>query len=225
MANQFLSLSLFLMLLSFFIVLNAISSFEEVKSQPVLNSLSLAFSQEAVKEDLQSPSQEVNPRAVENEGDTLDKIEGLFQGHIAGFDATKNRLGTVMHVRVPIIEFESAIDVSELDFLSSDQQGRGSFAQTIVTVLRSGQNNNPYRIDMLLNIPQDPATQMQRNPGEFRAELKRVSGYANILQENGLPKKTITIGLTQGDSGYIDLYFRRYEPFDLSAKIKAAEDL
>ena len=45
MANQFLSLSLFLMLLSFFIVLNSMSDFEKQTAVPaVLNSLSLAFS-------------------------------------------------------------------------------------------------------------------------------------------------------------------------------------
>ena len=44
MANQFLSLSLFLMLLSFFIVLNSMSTFEQETTVPaVLNSLSLAY--------------------------------------------------------------------------------------------------------------------------------------------------------------------------------------
>ena len=50
MANQFLSLSMFLMLLSFFIVLNSMSTFEkEVAVPAVLNSLSMAFSKQENK--------------------------------------------------------------------------------------------------------------------------------------------------------------------------------
>lgn len=225
MANQFLSLSLFLMLLSFFIVLNAISSFEDIKSQPVLNSLSLTFSQEASKEHLKNTAPEPNPRAAEKEGDTLDKIEGLFKGNIAAFDVSRNKLGTVMHVRVPVVQFENAIDISEYDVQNTDQAGRGSFAQTIVTILRSAQGGNPYRVDMVLNISEGPARQMRNTPVEFQQELRRVGGYALLLEESGMPKKMITAGLAQGESGYIDLYFRRYQPFDLNSKIKSLEDL
>lgn len=228
MANQFLSLSLFLMLLSFFIVMNAISSFEENKAQPVLNSLAKAFTNVEVQN--KKPSAQQAENAIEKsmrKGDTLDAVEGVFSAHIAGFEPKRNRLGTVMHIKLPIARFESAIDIDGFEEYRKDLGKPGSFAQTFVTLMRSAENNaQPYRIDMILNVEQDPAVYQKQKPEDFLKDIKRVSGLAESLENVGLPKKMMTIGIEKGRPGFIDVFIRRYKPLEFEIQNrKSVSDL
>ncbi len=220
MANQFLSLALFLMLLSFFIVMNAVSGFEDNKAKPVMNSLALAFSNQITEQE-KAPSPETTPLDVIREGDTLESLEGLFNAHIAGFQSTRNRLGTVMHTRASVGQFENAIDMLEVEYTDTPIGTRGSFVQTMVTLLRSAEKGKPYRVDMILNTPENPADFQKKSPSEFSGSLKRVSGFAETLERAGLPAKMVSAGLAQGESGFIDLYFYPYKPFNLASKIKS----
>ncbi len=220
MANQFLSLSLFLMLLSFFIVLNAVSDFEDNKSQPVMNSLSMAFSSEAIPQK-SAPSFEVSEILDEKrEGDTLEALEGVFNAHISGFEVKRNRLGTVMHVRVPVGRFENAIDFPSVPYSEISIGMRGAFLPTMVTLLRSSNNDQPYRMDMVLNVSREPAVYLKDNPNAFRDDLRLVSDFALSMERAGMPKKMISAGMVKGDPSYIDLYFYRYKAFDLAQVIK-----
>lgn len=214
MANQFLSLSLFLMLLSFFIVLNSVSEFEKNQAVPAaLNSLTLAFSSQ-LKTPQDNPSATPSLHPDKRGGDSLEVIEGLFNAHIAGFEANRNRLGTMLHMQLPMQRFENAIE--ETDFSEAGfSDGEQSFATTLVTTLRSADNDNPYRIDMVFNIPEDPTVLSQSQPEEFMKALKRVSTLAATLEDKGVPKKIISAGLKTGQTGFVDLYFYRYRPFEL----------
>ena len=106
MANQYLGLSLFIMLLSFFIILNSMSNFDEIKSSPVLNSISMTFAQEKVEDHTDPGFEEDTTQDSVRSGDTLDQLEELFRSQITGIEAEKNRLGTMMHVRIPLSQFE-----------------------------------------------------------------------------------------------------------------------
>lgn len=215
MANQFLALSLFLMLLSFFIVMNAVSGYEETKTQPVMRSLSLAFSSKENTEDF-GPSDEPTIMMNIGTGDTLSKVKGLFQGHISNIQATKNRLGTVMHIRVPVLSFKRAI---EMPSLSNSDQARlsnidqGSFLQTLITLLRAEDNDMPYRADMILEASYSPDNIPQESLGQAGNDLKLVAGFASRLEEYGMPKQYLSAGLMKGERGYISLYFRSYAPY------------
>ncbi len=221
MANQFLSLALFLMLLSFFIVMNAVSSFERDKTSPVMDSLALAFSNRVIERKM-APFDDPSARSSVDMGDTLEELEGLFNAHIAGFEASRNRLGTVMHVRTSVGQFENAIDMVDVDYNNDAIGTKGSFAQTLVTLMRSKERGKSYRMDMLLNIPKEPASFENEQPEEFVASLKRVSSFATSLEAVGMPKKMLSVGLIKGDDGFIDLYFYRYKPFNIYEKIKAS---
>ena len=220
MANQFLSLALFLMLLSFFIVMNSVSSFDDTKSAPVMNSLIVAFSNR-IPDTPQDPSPTPTPLVAVSDGDTLSNIEGIFSAHIGNFQATRNRLGTVMHVRASVDQFEKAINIpgfGDYNDIAVDQQG--AFAQTMVTLMRSENNKQPYRVDIVLNTQDDPAIMQNQSPENFTNKLKRVGGFAKILEDNGLPRRMMSVGLNKGNPAFIDLYFYKYEPFDVMARIK-----
>ncbi len=217
MANQFLSLALFLMLLSFFIIMNGMSSFEDAKSRSAMNSIALAFSNEEPSE-MKAPSDDPNLSIAVRTGDTLEAVEGLFSAHISGFEILRNRLGTTMHVRTSIGEFENAIDIFDSDSGNDmTTKEKGAFLPTIVTLLRSGEKGQSYRIDMVLNIPDDVSIYQKQRPNEFIKDLKRVSRLAESLEKSGLPKKMISAGLAKGSVGMIDIYIHRYKPFTMPA--------
>lgn len=207
------------MLLSFFIVLNSVSNFEDIKSRPVLNSLSIAFSNQQIIPQQTSALREGDDGDI-HEGDTLESIEGLFKGHIAGFESRRNRFGTVMHTQLPISKFENAIDFGVVTQKSADAGEKGSFLQTMITLLRAEGREQTYRVDMVLQIPEAPAVYEKSNPSEYASAMKKVSGLAERMERNGLPTRMISVGLKKGNAGMIDIFIRPYVPFDLIDVLK-----
>lgn len=223
MANQFLSLALFLMLLSFFIVMNSVSEYEDSKSKPVLNSLALAFSTDMVSTQ-RAPNMIETSRAAMSKGDTLEELEGLFGGHIEGFEVTRNRLGTVMHVHTPVLQFERAINIENTQAGNVEIGEEGAFINTMVSLMRAESKGKSYSVDIILNLSDDPVLVQNNNPQNFLNALKRVSAIADALERIGLPKKMISSGLAQGDKGFLDLYFYPYKPFEFPEEIVSGKD-
>lgn len=218
MANQFLALSLFLMLLSFFIVLNSVSEFETSKSQPIMNSLSLAFTNRPSTVPV-APSNVPADEPIKDgkrKGDTLRELEGLFSAHISGFTAKRNRFGTVMHVRLPIGRFENALAFNSYNESEITPNGEGAFLPTLITILRASEKNIQYRLDIILNDEANPAVQDHVENENYMRNLRRITNIANMLEDKGLPKKMMSIGLKQGEEGMMDMYFYRYKPFTLA---------
>ena len=213
MANQFLALSLFIMLLSFFIILNALSSYEETKAKPVLNSLSMTFSNNATVEIL-SPNVVEAPEHETNEGDTLSKLESLFNAHITGVEVTKNSLGTTMRVRMPFARFESSLMEPVRDGDPSEQRlgAAGTFLPTLVSLVQTRETGLPYRMDMVLNVEGRPAKLVREKPASFRRNLQKIALVAKKLEVNGLEKKLVSSGLADGEENMVDVYFAPYVP-------------
>ena len=213
MANQFLALSLFIMLLSFFIILNALSNFEEVKSKPVLNSLVSTFSNNA-PEEVHSPNVVESLKKSINEGDTLDNLKDLFNAHITGAKISKNRLGTIMHIRMPLAQFESSLLTPSRNNAPSSQRlgAPGTFAPTLVSLMQTRETKIPYRMDMIMNTKMDPASAVVDAPEQVRLDMRKISTLSKRLEESGMQKKLISAGLIRGEVGMIDIYFTRYEP-------------
>lgn len=208
MVNQFLGLSLFIMLLSFFIILNALSNFEEHISHKVMDSISVAFSDREVIEETEANVTE-DLQASFRDGDTLDKLQKLFQAQISGAEVKKNRMGTLMHIRLPAEEFERQILRA-----GGNSPGFGvDLGATLVSLLTSS-DDVQYRMEILLNLPVTPAKFQNDSPKEALLRMKRVALYAQALEDAGLPKQFVTPGVTKGTEKFIDLYFRRYQPFN-----------
>ncbi|MCB1556424.1 MAG: flagellar motor protein MotB, partial [Alphaproteobacteria bacterium] len=108
-SGQLLALALFIMLLAFFIVLNAISTFDETRVRPAMDSIEKAFASKMVDQPEVNPSLAPAPEQARGEGDTLDKIEGLFTAHIPGQDVVMDKSRGEMHVRVPYDSLKKAV--------------------------------------------------------------------------------------------------------------------
>lgn len=213
MANQFLGLALFIMLLSFFIVLNTLSNFEDMKSRPVLNSLAMAFSSKEVG-DGERTSYEDTVKESFKKGSALDNINSLFEAQVTGFESKQNRFGTKMHVRLPLRQFEKAVIQSAQVPGQMASTSGNFFMPTLVSLLRAEETQVPYRMDMLVNVPASPSRMQNEQPSSLKNPITKAGMLAQILETAGLPKKLYSTGLAQGKEGYVDIYFRRYEPFD-----------
>ncbi len=220
MANQFLSLSLFVMLLSFFIILNTMSNFEEVKARPVLNSLAATFSNKETKQEILSPNVVESDEQGAKEGDTLSEIESLFNAHITGVKVRKNREGTEMHVRMNVNAFERSLTApvrsawrkpGVTDEEAAAIGAPGSFLPVLISLMQSTDMDNPYRMDMVLNTEKPLPDIMSSNPDGIRASLQRVAMFAQKMEQSGLARKMVSAGLAKGNANMIDLYFRKYE--------------
>ncbi len=216
MSNQYMSLALFLMLLSFFIILNGTSGFDEVRQRPVLNSISLAFSNKT-QEQGRAPLVEFFQESLINEGDALVRIESLFTSHITHVDAEKNTIGNVMRLRLPVGAFERGIDTSVIDEETGEYDfsgERGTFLPTLISLMNSSDADLPYRMDMILNTSADPATMLEQQPETLKEKLKLAATLSNKIERAGMPKEMLSTGLGEGDNGYITLYFRPYHPYN-----------
>jgi hypothetical protein len=210
MANQYLSLSLFLMLLSFFIIMNGTSGFDDSKARPVMRSLSLAFSNDT-KELGAAPLSEFVPHSFKGEGETLERIEGLFSAHIPDVQAKRNRLGNMMRVRLPVRSFEMGIDTEQGESPGSE---RGKFLPMLVALLQSQSSGVPYRMDMMMALPDDPAALSAVNPAALKEKSSSLAALAQKLERAGIPGSLLGTGLERGENGFIDIYFRRDEPYE-----------
>ena len=213
MASQYLALSLFIMLLSFFIILNSKSTFDSEKSRAVANSLSMVFSQEYLPEDL-APSMKSDQFKASRSGSTITQLSALFSSEISGVDIKTNRLGTIMHLNLKVDEFEKILKNS-LGGADSAQISAGNFdfLATLVSLLDS-QDSIPYRMDIVLALEQSPSKLQNEDPDEIATRVGQVSLYAKRLEEAGLPPKLVTSGIGPGKAGRINLYFHRYKVFN-----------
>jgi len=220
LATQYLSLSLFIMLLAFFIVLNAISQYEEEKVNTVVESLEGAFSSKITqKEDFQ-PSVTASPEHSVGEGNTPERLEALFKSRIPHNKIIKNDLTGTLHVFVKWEEFKKA--VMKLGQQTANAGGNKAqetsstafFLPSLVALLRADQMSVPYHMDILLNVGDKPAWLQNQEPQKLARIMKEIGVVAVQLEHTGLPAKLMSAGLKKGKEGLAELYFRPHIPFN-----------
>ena len=230
MGNQYLGLSLFIMLLSFFIVLNALSDFKDIKADPVISSLSMAFSANPVGEREHQSIQQAESTNDTGKGDALDRIQGVFNAQFENFRAQRNRLGTEMFLFVPTKDFDDMMkrvagetleDTAETQFKTTGLYNDpviakvDDFVPTMASLMRSEDGGVPYRMDMILKQEVNDQTTL-------RDLVSRVTRWAGVMEDAGLPQKYLSAGIealdekSAGQNG-VYLHFRRYEPVILTA--------
>lgn len=205
-----LNLSLFLMLLAFFIVLNSISSFNENKIQPILKNLQLTFSV-GLPMDGENPSDDLSPAQAINQGSTAERIDALFNAQISGMDITQPGSRGIMVVEMPVEELDRVMTTAgqiDLTQIKSASGLQTYFLPTLVSLMRSAEQGTPYRLDMFLHIRDNPAVLENSDPRALRQTEGVLAGYAAALVKAGLPPEQIHIGVRQGNPDKASLYFR-----------------
>lgn len=214
--QQTMSLSLFIMLLAFFIVLNTISSYEDLKSEKVRRSVLMTFSKDKTLQDTQSSVRE-DPVKSMKEGHAFDRLDALFEAQIASFEAVQSKSRGVMMVKVPLDKFtEAVMAVGQKDVTRypSRRAVRGNFfLPTLVSILRSDKDGAPTRMEILLGVKGNPAELQNQNPQQIRQVIDQVGTFSQRLERQGMPQKLLNIGMEKSDPAFVNLVFRKYVPF------------
>jgi hypothetical protein len=215
-SGQMMNLSLFIMLLAFFIVLNSVSSYEEIKAEQVRRSLLMAFSNENIVEEQKSSNLE-DPLAAMKEGHTFDRLDALFRSQISSFEATQSQSRGVMLLQMPFDDFVTAVfKIGQKDLLrypTRDAVRGNYFLPTLVSLLRNNIDGAPTRMEILIHTQGNPAQSQNQLPEEMKKTISTASGLSERLEQQGMPQKLISIGVKKGDPQMVELVFRKYTAF------------
>lgn len=213
--GQTLTLSVFIMLLAFFIVLNAISEVRQQKVGPALRSIVETFAMERAAPPalVEEGGEEPEPSG---KGDALGALDALFRAELPGIKAERDDGRGVMHVRMTREAFVNALEQAKTVSLPREsvyQWKPGSFVATLVGLTVLLKQGVSLRMDVLLNLAEEPAILRAKDPAALTAAMKEAGGIADILVKAGLLAENLSVGLNKGQPRTVDIYFRQNRPF------------
>lgn len=221
-----MSLSLFVMLLAFFIVLNSRSVFEERKQESIFQSVERTFDMQSVIRQDSGPSMVEDAFQSIRDGETSERINALFQAQIVGFEVKdKDKDGTFL-IELPLDVFSrSLLAAGQQNLLETDTADitAGFFTPTLISLLTSSGQGIPYHMDIYILMPENPATMMNQKPEALKAVRKQLSIWADGLSKAGLPTKMFSVGTRKGRDGFVQIVFRPYQPFSPMGQSEAKQ--
>lgn len=213
-----MAMSLFIMLLAFFIMLNAISTFQAEKVNVTIASVQNSFT--IKKPRAFEPADSPDPGLADEDGfwraSPVERLEALFNAHIPAYRKYQapGSIGT-MAVRLPRAEFDAALvrlQPENIDNLPPALAGQ-PFLNMLVALVRA-ENGQPYRMDISVNIGANPAQLQVREPLAMADHVRMLDVLAQKIEQAGLPSRLFSIGLRDGPVDTVDLLFRPHEPFN-----------
>lgn len=195
-----LFLALFLLVLAFFIILVSISSFEDVKSRQVMDSLTSAFT--SVLPPVTDPTE-----FSTKDGDVLagerfqEQVTGLFSTAIQVSKVTIVQPGRTMRIAVPA------------DTLFFEDEARFRPALTplldrVVATLSARPAGLRYEMEFVIGSEangedgEEPAL-----PVAQTLETLRGGAFAREMSRRGVPPDSVAIGIMPGDPSQITIWF------------------
>jgi len=201
-SNVSLFLSLFLLVLAFFILLVAISTVEDVKSNAVMDSLTSTFAKSQLN--VSNPTE-----YTAKDGDILaghqfqDQVTSLFATTLQVAKVEIVRPGQFMRVSVP----------TESMFAKEDAELRPVVIPLLDRLVASLSGRPPgLHFDMEFVMGVDYTSTGELPTGQT-LEMSRARGVAEELAGRGVPPDAISIGLREGnlDTVTINFYVRDEE--------------
>lgn len=193
------TLSLFIMLLAFFMMLNATSSFDDDRVKPVLQSIKETFTTRVFREDV-GPSFRPDPEHAAGEGhEAYESLDSYFRTSFPGFSPQMIPTRGIFYLELPA-------DIFEKKFFGADSSAQ----KTLIEKLWAYQQ---LQMEIWLNLDQDPGAASADARDLLRARINKLSGWAAALEAQGLQKGTLTIGLQKGDSKKVIVLFHNYKPY------------
>ncbi len=209
-SGQLLALSMFIMLLAFFIVLTSLSSFEEEKVRPTIASVGEAFSSNTEGDEDNKPSIRDSEKKGYHEGSVIEQLEGFFTALIPKIDVARYDDRGEMYVRLTVDEWdEMLLALGERD----SESEANAFLPALSALLGTAKSGHPYRVDILINTPDGAIALYNDKPQAVNALMRKAGGWAIRLEEAGLPKKLVSVGLQKGKTGMVELFFRPHVPY------------
>ena len=190
-----LLLSLFLLLLVFFIVLNGQSMQTVEKVKAVAASLERSFPSFTIDPRLRDGGETVASRAgTVFAVQRLDSVGTLFATAIAVAKVETVSPGRLLEVRLPADD----LFLPGTATLRPDRQG---LLDRVVDALRESRQGERMELDALLGIG---AT---GTPSQPPGPVARAGALARALIGDGAPARNVTVGIERGDPGAVRLSF------------------
>jgi hypothetical protein len=182
------ALSLYLLLLAFFVVLNSISSVEEARSRGVVGSLNETFSSTG------SPS-ETSRHLVSSLGDTLGRGRMLSQlGKLVKTEISLARVDQVRHGRM--LEITMPVNAMFASAKAAIDPSRRRLIERIVEILQNTSRGVRYDVDILVS-----------SGTEKVLSRKRAAFLGTVFVGVGAPILAVISGTEQGTDGKLRLRF------------------
>ncbi len=187
-----LMLSLNLILLAFFILLNAISEFEEARTQQVIDSVNEAFHGQL--EPIKAPALLNGSPGLLPEAEALtNDVGSLFESLVPAIRSTRTARTRAVHIEMPSV----ALFKIGQDTLRPDR--KALIRRLAKALLRRSARDLVYTLEFLHGIPAGAAA------GAGRAqEIHRASSLAALLIREGLAPEILSIGVLPGRPGRVE---------------------
>lgn len=188
------TLSLFIMLLAFFMMLNSKSKFSDDRVEPVLQSLKETFTARVFRDDL-GPSLRPDPEQGAGEGyETYQSLDAFFRTSFPGSEPQLIPTRGMFYLELNAGDFERKL------------LNTPSIRDTLLGKL---QTDHPLQMEIWLNLQNDPSATSEKT----RDLVKALSAWAAALEKQGLKKGMLIVGLQKGDPEKVIVLFRNYKPY------------
>lgn len=214
--NQLTTLSLFIMLLAFFIVLTSRSNYELEKTQPVIQSIERTFAAKVVGKDKSQSSSVEDPNQSFNEGNVFEQLNAFFKAEFPKIDTKKASGEDTMSAKIP-----------KADFLRGLQESSPSSLKLRDLLNRYSGTSKSYVMEVTFHFTQDPARSAFNDPQAYRKTLREAEELIEKMETIGFSSDTIALNFIKGDPSDLTLVFRdqpgTYTFTSLSGRQNASE--
>ncbi|MFD2207912.1 flagellar motor protein MotB [Kiloniella antarctica] len=199
--NYVALLSLKLLLLAFFIMLNAMSSFEEDKARAVLQSVNSTFSGDASELERHATFESALGD-LDDKAKLIAEIERLFESTIPAVEREQGSAQSYLRLRLPT---ESMFIGDETELAS----GRELLLKRIVASLNGyAAGGGFFEFEFLYGVSREQSTKTIPN---LELLLIRSGIVAEEIQNAGLPADKFAIGLQPESDGSVYFVIRVYD--------------
>ena len=193
-----MTLSLFIMLLSFFMMMNASADFSETKVKSVLQSLENTFTSRVFR-DGQGPSAKSDAEHLLSEGQALESMDAYFRSTFPGFEPQMIPSRGIMAITIDQPTFDRIMFGT-----------RKTYQKTLIEKMWSYES---LQMEIWLNIQDDPGVSSASNAKAVNDLVATTASWATNLEVAGIDKGRLTIGIKQGKAGFVTVMFRNYKPY------------
>ncbi len=201
-SNIVLLLSLMLILLAFFILLNSLSEFEAGKAQAVIESVNRAFNGKIESGD-RTPAYSASLGALPEAEAKMREVASLFEAIVPSARAKRIRRAKAVRVELPAASLFRPAGVRL-------RPGGEILIQRLARLLARDPRGGPsYDLEVLLGVGVPPARGAGPvTPDPRSLEVRRAALLAQRLIEEGLPPPVLSIGLLPRQPGTLRFVVR-----------------
>lgn len=193
-------LGLKLLLLGFFILLNALSHFEDDRARRVLQSVDKAFNGRVeAPESAADYSAALGP--LNGTEAMMDSVGSLFSSLIPAVEQEVSAAGARLRLELPVTSL-FRLDSAAL------QSGRGVLMKRFAEALtRNGRGRLNYEVELLHGIARDATPDLV---GADALEVRRAAALVLALAKRGVPSDKLSVGVIPGRPGKVQIVVQTY---------------